>query len=118
MKLKLIIAALAFVSTAAHATCTGTGSFRTCTDNKSGNVYNTYSTPSYSTTNGRNLQNGSNWSQQTYRYGGGSSYTSGRDSHGRSWDQRTQQMGNSTIYSGRDASGTSYYYTCNQAGCY
>lgn len=119
MKLKLLIAALALATTGAHATCSGTGSYRTCTDNQSGSTYSTYGTKNYSNTQGYNPQTRSHWNQQTWNYGGMGSQTTGKDSRGRQWSQRTQRMGNRTIYSGRDASGNNYYYSCDDKGnCY
>lgn len=116
--MKTIIAAAALLACfSASAACTGTGSYRFCTDD-SGNSYNVNRIGNNTYVQGNNAQTGSNWSQETHRSGNYSN-TTGRDSDGNSWNSTTYRSPSGTSFTtGTDSNGNSFSRTCNQFGCF
>lgn len=112
----LSIAVLALASNTVMASCYGTGTYQTCTDD-SGNTYSVNRLGNNTYMEGRNPQTGSTWSQETYR-SGNTSNTYGRDANGNSWSSSTYKNGNSTTTYGTDSNGRSFTRTCNQFGCF
>ena len=83
--------ALAF-STAASATCFGTGSFQNCYDSNTGNSYNVQRYGNTTQMNGYNASTGSNWNQTSQTFGN-TTYHRGTASNGNSWNSTQQQIG-------------------------
>ena len=88
MKSIAILLALAG-SVSAHAFCTGSGAFQTCTDNNG-----TY----------------------TVNRAGAGTYMQGTDNNGTSWTQNGVSSGSTTIYSGSASNGTSWQGNSNTYG--
>lgn len=113
--MKSIIAVIALGASAlnAHATCTGSGSFRYCTDN-SGNSYTVQQYGNTTYTQGTNARTGSNWNQTSNTYGN-TTYHNGTAANGNSWSGTSSTYGNTTYHNGvnsrgRSYSGTTYNY--------
>jgi hypothetical protein len=100
----------------AQASCFGSGSFQTCTD-ESGNTYNVQRYGNTTNVQGSNPSTGSSWNQTSQTYGN-TTYQSGTASNGNSWNGTTQQIGNTTINSGTDSRGHSYHKSCTNGICY
>jgi hypothetical protein len=113
-KLPALLGLLA-LSVSAHATCFGSGSFQTCTDD-SGNTYNVQRYGNTTSVQGTNAQTGSTWSQQSHTYGN-TTQTYG-NSNGRSWNETTTTSPGVTNSSGTDSHGRPFNKTCTQYGCY
>jgi hypothetical protein len=93
----------------------GTGTFRTCYDDK-GNNYTVQDLGSMTITNGYNSQTGSNWSQTDTTFGN-TTITNGNAGNGNSWNMTQQQFGNGfSTYSGTDSDGNSFSGTCTKFG--
>lgn len=101
---------------AAPGNCLGSDSFYTCNDS-SGNSYTVSKFGNTTNVQGNNYRTGSSWNQSTQNYGN-SSYTTGRDKDGNTWRQNTNQIGDSTYYNGQDSNGNYYNGSCNPySGC-
>lgn len=83
-KFLISFCALLVSATIAHASCVGTKTFSTCYDADTGNSYSIQRYGGSTHMNGTNSRTGSNWSQDTHTYGG-TSFQTGRDSRGNSW---------------------------------
>lgn len=86
MKKVIFLLILSLFATAASASCYGTKSFQTCYDDQSGNNYTVQRYGNTTHMDGHNQNTGSNWSQDTYRYGNTTQHY-GRDSDGDSWSE-------------------------------
>ncbi|MCS3740222.1 hypothetical protein [Rhizobium sp. BK661] len=113
--LTIAFAAFCALSTAANASCFGSGTFRTCSDSN-GNTYNIQRYGNSTNMQGYNAQTGSSWSQNSQTYGN-STYTQGRAADGGSWNMNQQRIGNTTFYSGTDSDGNSFSGSCGAYGC-
>jgi len=113
--LKSVASLCLLLTGAAHATCYGTGAFRTCMDN-SGNTYNVQQYGNTTQVQGSNAATGSNWNQTSQTYGG-TTYQSGNASNGQTWNQTIQTMPGMTTYSGTDSQGNNFFRTCTAYGC-
>lgn len=112
----ICVAASVLSCTAANATCYGSGSFQTCSDN-SGNNYNVQRYGSTTQVQGTNAQTGSSWNQTTQTMGN-TTYHQGTAANGASWSGTSQHMGGTTFHQGTDSRGHSYSKTCTAAGCF
>lgn len=107
-------AAMLFASTAS-ATCVGSGSLQTCSDN-SGNTYTVNRLGSTTYLNGNNSRTGSTWNQTSQTIGS-TTFHNGTSSDGNSWNSTQQRIGNSTFINGTDSKGNTFNKVCNQYGC-
>lgn len=103
------------LSTPAAAICTGSGSFKTCSDNQ-GNNYTIQKSGNQTFTTGHNNRTGSRWSSNSNTIGN-TTYQRGRSADGDTWNQTIQNIGNTQYRSGTDSNGNSFSTTCNQYGC-
>lgn len=108
----LILAAASF---SASAYCTGSGAFRQCSD-ASGNSYNVQQLGNTTYVQGYNAQTGSSWNQTSQNVGN-TTYHHGTAANGNSWNGTTQHIGNTTYHNGINSQGQPYARTCNQFGC-
>lgn len=113
-------AILAFVfamaaSSAAQAACTGTRAFSTCYDD-SGNSYTVMRYGSTTQMDGYNSRTGTSWSQTSFTYGSFTDHT-GYTSNGGHWQMTQQRIGNISYYTGTNAQGEYFSYSCDQYGC-
>lgn len=106
---------LLLISTTASALCTGSGSFKTCTDNQ-GNNYTVQKFGNQTYTTGHNNRTGSSWSSNSNTIGN-TTFQNGRSADGGTWNQTIQNIGNTQFRSGTDSNGNSFNKTCNQYGC-
>lgn len=97
------------------ASCFGSGTMQTCTDD-SGNSYTTQRFGNQSITNGYNANTGSNWSQNSIT-SGNNTFTNGTAANGNPWSATETRMGNSRSISGVDSRGNSFSAFCTPAGC-
>lgn len=106
--MKKWILALGLVAAAgmAQASCIGSSSFSSCTDDR-GNNYDVSRFGNTTYVQGRNSGTGSTWSQ-TSQSVGSTTFHSGTASDGRSWSGTTQSSGGTNYYSGTDSRGNSY----------
>lgn len=119
MKLRFAagLAAIAFFSAPAHAMCTGSGGFYTCSDS-SGNNYSVQRSGGMTNMQGHNSNTGSSWSQNSMDMGGGMTMHNGTAANGNSWSGTSQSLGGGmSIQSGTDSDGNYYSKTCTQYGC-
>ena len=107
--------ALALAAPAAFAGCFGTGSFKTCMDDR-GNTYNVQRYGNTTHLDGYN-SNGSHWSQDSNTIGD-TTYHNGYSAEGQNWNGTSTRIGDSTFHSGTDSGGNYYQSTCNDYGCY
>ncbi len=107
---------LMLLSGMAHASCVGSGSLKTCYDEK-GNSYTVHKVGDATYLNGYNSKTGSSWNQNSQRVGN-STFTNGRASNGNSWNSTATKMGNSTLINGRDSQGKTFSTVCGKYGCY
>lgn len=107
--------ALLTVASNAHASCFGSDTYKTCTDN-SGNSYSVQKYGNSTYVQGTNAQ-GESWSQQSQTYGN-TTYHNGTAKDGNSWNGTTSTFGGTTVHQGTDSRGNGYYKSCNQYGCY
>ncbi|WP_404362563.1 hypothetical protein [Marinobacter sp.] len=107
---------LLLLSTTAAAVCTGSGSFKTCTDNQ-GNNYTVQKFGNQTYTTGHNGRTGSNWSSNSTTIGT-TTFQNGQSADGNTWNQTIQNIGDTQFRSGTDSNGNSFNSTCNQYGCY
>lgn len=91
MRIAIVLACTLFASTAGAA-CFGSSSFQTCNDS-SGNSYTINRMGNTTMMQGNNYRTGSSWSQQSTTFG------------------------NTTMHSGRDASGDNWNTTCVNGYC-
>lgn len=85
--MRKILVSVVFIlagTVSAEASCFGTKSFSTCTDD-SGNSYQVQRYGNTTQMQGYNPRTGSNWSQQSYDTGN-TTFHYGQDSRGRSWN--------------------------------
>jgi hypothetical protein len=106
---------LLLLSTTANAICTGSGSFKTCTDNQ-GNSYTIQKFGNQTYMTGNNSRTGSSWSSNSTTIGN-TTFQQGRSADGDSWNQTIQNIGNTQYRTGTDSNGNSFSTTCNQFGC-
>ena len=106
MKKSLITIALAICAFSANAACTGSGSYRYCTDS-SGNSYTVQQYGNTTYTQGSNASTGSTWNQTGSTYGN-TTYHNGTAANGNSWSGTSSTYGNTTYHSGTDSRGRSY----------
>jgi hypothetical protein len=108
---------LAFAVAPTWANCIGSPGFQTCYDN-SGNSYQVNRMGNTTTVQGYNAQTGSSWNQTSQQVGN-STYTNGTAANGQPWNSTTMNMGNgNTMTYGTDSRGNSFQRNCNQYGCY
>lgn len=115
--MKKIIASvtLLIATSSAFATCVGTDSYQTCTDD-SGNTYEVQRIGNTTNVQGYNPNTGSSWDQQSTTIGN-TTFHSGTSADGGSWNGTSTRIGNTTFNEGIDSDGNPYSSTCNQYGC-
>lgn len=106
MKHVLIAISLAACAFGAHAGCTGSGSFRYCTDNN-GNSYNVQQYGNTTYTQGTNARTGNTWNQTSSTYGN-TTYHNGTAANGNTWSGTSSTYGNTTYHNGIDSRGRPY----------
>lgn len=106
MKKWILALGLVAAGAAAQASCIGSSSFSSCTDDK-GNSYDVSRFGNTTYVQGRNSSTGSSWSQ-TSQSVGSTTYHQGRSADGNSWSGTTQSSGGTNYYSGRDSRGNNY----------
>lgn len=112
-KLATVLALVAY-SISAQASCFGTGSLQTCTDN-SGNTYTVNRMGNTTQVYGSG-PNGS-WSQSSQTHGN-TTFHNGTAVNGNPWQGTTQSIGNMQIHNGVNSQGQPYQKTCTQYGCF
>ena len=108
-KMKKILLLSFVCATISHATCYGSDTYKTCTDNNG----NTYQIQTYGNTTQVNgsAANGHTWSETAQTYGN-TTYINGRAASGNTWNETIQHNGNSETITGTDANGHSFSKTC------
>jgi hypothetical protein len=101
-------------SSPVRATCIGSDTFSTCSDN-SGNQYTVRRFGNSTYLNGSNAETGSTWSQ-TSRTLGNTTYHNGV-TNGNPWNMTDQRFENTRTYSGTDSQGNNFFYRCGTFGC-
>lgn len=104
----------AFSAMSAHANCVGSGSFYTCTDAEGNN----YSVSKYGNTTqvyGSNSNTGNTWNQTSNQVGN-STYTYGTAANGNSWNTTETRSGNTTYSSGVGSNGNAWNGTSTTYG--
>lgn len=117
MKKYIAVAAIfaATFTVSAHATCYGSGNYRTCTDS-SGNNYQVQQYGNQTQVYGSNPSTGSSWNQHSTTVGN-TTFHSGTAANGSSWNGTTSTYGGMTTYQGTDSNGNYYSKTCTAYGC-
>jgi transcriptional regulator with XRE-family HTH domain len=112
--LQALAAALALTGGPAVASCYGSDSFQTCTD-ESGNTYNVQRFGNTTHMQGSN-SDGSIWSQQSTTMGNSTLHT-GTAADGGNWNMQQYRSGSGTSYTGTDSDGNSINSYCTKYGC-
>ena len=112
----MLVGFLVMLCGVAKASCFGSDSFQTCTDN-SGNNYSVQRFGNQTYMNGSNSSTGSTWSQNSTTIGN-TTFHNGTSADGGSWNGTSTRIGSTSFYNGTDSDGNSYIRTCNQFGCY
>ena len=110
MKNLFIATIMSVCAFSANAYCTGSGSFRTCTDTNSGNTYSTQTIGNSSYTTGSNANTGNTWSQTSTNVGN-TTYHNGTAANGNTWSGTSTTIGNTTYHNGTDSRGNPYSST-------
>lgn len=110
--MRILIASIAATAALAAAPsaiagCTGTGSFQTCYDAQSGNNYSVQRFGNTTTIQGFNSNTGSSWNQTSQQIGN-TTLHNGMSSDGSPWSGSSQRIGNQTYHQGIDSSGEPY----------
>lgn len=100
-------ASLLAATTPAMANCTGSSSFQTCYDAQSGNSYNVQRFGNTTSIQGFNSSTGSSWNQTSQQIGN-TTYHNGMSSSGSPWSGTSQRIGNQIYHQGIDSSGEPY----------
>jgi hypothetical protein len=108
---------LASVTGVAQANCVGSAGLYTCTDSRTGNSYTTQQLGNQTYTTGNNSRTGSTWNQQSQQLGD-TTYLQGKAANGNHWQGTVQNFGGTQFFNGTDSNGNQYSKTCNQFGCY
>jgi hypothetical protein len=116
MKRLLTFASILLVTSNAFAVCTGSGSYRYCSD-ENGNSYNVQRIGNSTYMNAHNTNTGSNWSQHSQTVGH-TTYHNGTAADGNSWQTTTTTIGSTRYINGTDSRGSVVSHTCNQYGCF
>lgn len=114
--MKNVFLMVGLVSAIVGASCYGSDSYKTCTD-QNGNTYNVQKYGNQTTTYGTNSRTGSTWNEQASTYGN-TTTINGTASNGAKWNETIQSYGNTQTISGTDANGKSFYKTCSNGNCY
>ena len=114
MKKILALLALSSFALASQATCVGSGSFQSCTDN-SGNSYTVQRAGNSTFVHGSGPNGTWNQTSQTI---GNTTFHNGQAVNGNAWSGSTQSIGNMQIHNGVNSNGQSYNRTCTPYGCY
>lgn len=117
MKIILSIVISILLSTNALAQCIGGNIYSNCYDNN-GNEYEIFRYGSTTEVHGRNTYTGSEWSQESTKYGNITD-TTGVAANGNEWNSTRTDLGYGTsILEGVDSNGDDFSYICNEYGCY
>ncbi|MEX3635335.1 hypothetical protein [Paraburkholderia sp. BR14320] len=112
----ICIATTTVFSAPVFANCFGSPAMQTCTDD-SGNSYTVNRLGNMTMVQGTNAQTGSSWNETATTYGN-TTQINGQAANGANWNENITELGNGNrVISGTNASGQSFYKTCNAYGC-
>ncbi len=104
------------LASSANAICIGSGSLRTCDDDR-GNSTTYYGSGSMQSFDGRNSRTGVSYSGDSIT-SGSTTFSSGRTSTGITFDSTTYRNGSSAIVDYKDSTGHRSSKICNINGCF
>ena len=97
--------------------CTGSSTYYSCYDSRSGNTYDVTKYGNTTDVSGRNSNTGATWSQSSQTIGN-STFTTGSDKDGNLWNQTTNHYGDDSYsYNGTDSDGNSFSGSCSYGSC-
>lgn len=97
--------------------CTGSSTYYSCYDSRSGNTYDVTKYGNTTDVSGRNSNTGAIWSQSSQTIGN-STFTTGSDKDGNPWNQTTNHYGDDSYsYNGTDSDGNSFNGSCSYGSC-
>ncbi|WP_215903895.1 hypothetical protein [Acinetobacter bereziniae] len=97
--------------------CTGSSTYYSCYDSRSGNTYDVSKYGNTTDVNGHNSNTGATWSQSSQTIGN-STFTTGSDKDGNLWNQTTNHYGDDSYsYNGTDSDGNSFSGSCSYGSC-